>query len=374
MSTILFTISSGISARAFLPGTVSRLTDAGHCVRVLCGAPDPTAALIGAEVTVSPGYLRAPSPRNDLRGLLHTWRMLHGVDVVHYSTPKAALLTSIASFVRRTPRRIYLVRGLRYESLTGLGRIAQIACEALNCAAATHVVAVSEGVRAELDRARWCRRKPVVLGRGGSTGVDTDHYRPATDRDLARQALQGRLGLDRDARIVLFVGRICRDKGIVELLKAWKSVNVPNAHLVLVGDNDDDFDLESSARTHHITWETEMLPYYQGAELLVLPTYREGLPNVVLEASACGLPVVATTATGLTDVVIDGTTGILVPVQSVSELSDAITDVLVDEERAHQLGKAGMEFVSEFFERSRVVEMHSDFISGATGRVPSGTH
>jgi glycosyltransferase involved in cell wall biosynthesis len=186
--------------------------------------------------------------------------------------------------------------------------------------------------------------------------------------------LQGRLGLDRDARIVLFVGRICRDKGIVELLKAWKSVNVPNAHLVLVGDNDDDFDLESSARTHHITWETEMLPYYQGAELLVLPTYREGLPNVVLEASACGLPVVATTATGLTDVVIDGTTGILVPVQSVSELSDAITDVLVDEERAHQLGKAGMEFVSEFFERSRVVEMHSDFISGATGRVPSGTH
>ena len=251
------------------------------------------------------------------------------------------------------PIRIYHLRGLPLATAVGKTRILLRATETLSCALADEVVCVGSSLREEVVGEGLCPAEKIsVLANGSSNGVDAEERfsparRPASEREDVRRIH----GISADSSVVLFVGRLVRDKGIVELADAWAKIrrNHPDAHLLLAGPVEarDSVpqatldQLHDDPRVHRLGFVEETAALYNAADLVVLPTHREGFPNVPLEAAAMERPVVATRVTGCVDAVSDGETGTLVPAGSSTALADAISRYLRQPELAVQHGKAG---------------------------------
>jgi glycosyltransferase involved in cell wall biosynthesis len=193
----------------------------------------------------------------------------------------------------------------------------------------------------------------IILGSGN--GVDTHRFTPATqdDRRRAREAL----GLSEDAFVIGFVGRLSKDKGIDDLVHAITIMNREETWLLLVGSYEvaDAIDHKTSnviaTDDHivHVPWTDNTKAIYTAIDVLAFPSYREGLPNVPLEAQACGVPIVGYAATGTIDAVVNGQTGILVPIGDRQALSSALDALLHDPELRKRLGTNARTHVVENF-------------------------
>jgi len=285
---------------------------------------------------------RRISPAADLVALWRLVRLLRRLrpDVVHAHTPKGGLLGTIAAWLARVPARIYHVRGLPYVTATGWRRALLMTTERVSCGLAHRVLAVSRSMRALAIRDLGCPPGKIeVLCGGSGNGVDaTARFRPQPPGVAA--AARASLGIPGDAPVVGFVGRLVRDKGIRELREAWGLLRAahPAAHLLLAGpaEPEDPVPLEVLAalrddpRVHLLGKVADPVPWYAVMDVLALPTYREGFPNVALEAAAMALPVVATAVPGCTDAVVDGETGLLVPPADGVALGRALERYLAD--------------------------------------------
>ena len=170
-------------------------------------------------------------------------------------------------------------------------------------------------------------------------GVDVSVYKPG--RPAARTELRRALDLPADGTIVLFAGRFARHKGIGDLLKAWSSIDLPDAWLVLVGSNetlDPEGPIEGLPGVIVRGWTEDLLSYYRAVDAFVLPSHIEGMSNVVLEAMACGLPVIATRVGAASELISDGNNGLLINVHSSHDLARALKRLLGDEALRGQLG------------------------------------
>lgn len=372
----MFVVSSGITASAFLGPLLKELNGRGWRSTVVSGPPPAELGDL-AEVIELGELRREASIGGDLRAALALYRTVKRTrpDVLHYSTPKAALLGAIVSWVARVPVRIYLVRGLRYESEHGIKRFVLEMVERVACALATDVVAVSPSVQRAMVRDRIARHGRLhQLGAGGSRGVDSARFAPPTDRSVARHGAAELTGTSLNGLVVLFVGRLHVHKGIDELLEAWSVVHaaVPDAELIVAGSNETGTPaLEWPAGVHYLGPVADPLPLMLAADLLVLPTHREGLPNVLLEAAACELPVLSTRATGVADVVVDGETGILVEVGDATALAAEMKTLLQDETLRRRLGRAGRHRVQTLFESGVVARLHAEHLEDCRDRQPS---
>ena len=202
----------------------------------------------------------------------------------------------------RVPKRVYVVRGLRFESEVGLRRRVLLLAERLTIACATDVVAVSPSVREQMAAVGLLRAKDaVVIGHGSSNGVDAAGIQERVAR-LDRVTERQRWGLRPDAFVVAYIGRLRRDKGVPELAEAMRSDGLSHAYLLTVGSRegaDVEADLATlGERWTPVDWLDDVVPALLACDVVCLPTHREGFPNVVLEAAAAGRPVVTTTATG----------------------------------------------------------------------------
>lgn len=290
---------------------------------------------------------RRITPIRDLLALARLVRALRAIrpQIVHAHTPKGGLLGMLASVIARVPVRIYHMRGLPLTTAKGPRRVVLALTERTACAFASRVVCVSHSLRTEAIAERLAAPgKIVTLHRGSGNGVDAatafNPDLPDGDRRCRRKAFRTRVQLPEDAGVVVFLGRLVRDKGLVELAEAWESLGErhPNAHLVAVGPFEPQDPLPTSTieilrghpRIHLLDRTEDVRSAYSAADFVVLPTYREGLPNVLLEAAAMRLPVVATRVAGCIDAVVDGTTGTLVPVRDAAALGAAIERYLLD--------------------------------------------
>lgn len=309
-------------------------------------------------VTHSVSMSRGISPFRDIVSLIRLIVIIRGLrpDIVHSHTPKAGLLGMIASFVCRVPVRIYHLHGFRGETATGVKRAILILCDRLACHLATRVLCVSPSLQELIVRQGICRpEKMVVLGLGSANGVDAAWQFNPDRVQSSRSQVRMQLGIAESARVIGFVGRLVRDKGLVELSEAWTRLRdeFADLHLLLVGETEE-LDpvpshvlelLRRDTRVHFVGKVHDVSVYYAAMDLVVLPTYREGFPNVLLEASAMKLPVVSTRVTGVVDAVCDGVTGTLVQPRDAVALAEAIRRYLVNPELAHAHGLAGRERV-----------------------------
>ena len=367
MPRIVFGVTIPMTAQAFLLDQMVDLHDAGWDVHLVTSPVDGFEGLLtipGITVHALP-MKRPPAPLLDLQSLGKWMRLLRRIepDVLVASTPKAGLLGMLAAWVTRVPARIYHIRGLRAEGLHGLTKRLSLVSETIAIRCSTSVLCDSDSLMSRLlEVGALKRHRGTVLGGGSCCGVDTGHFRPPSrvERDAARAALR----LPGHAVVIGFVGRIVSDKGITELLAATtalRSAN-PSVTLVLVGPHEEP-DLQLPPPSDGIIavgTAHDVRGYYWAFDIFCLPSHREGFPISLLEAQACGLPVVTTAATGCVDAIVDNKTGVICPVGDKQALSSALDSFIKDASKRLIFGRAAQSWVAENFDaclvRARVIE------------------
>ena len=312
---------------------------------------------------------REITPAQDLRAFFEIWRLLRRVKpvVCNGGTPKAGLLVGLAAWLTRVPCRIYTLRGLRLETAKGFKKMILTITEKMACFSAHRVVCVSASLRERaIELGLVTRSKTILLGEGSSNGVDPCRFERTPQKIALAANLRQDLGIRPNQPVIGFAGRLTRDKGLPELVAAFRSVRkeLPEAVLLLVGDYEEGDPvprdvrnaIESEPEIHRVGFTSQIELYYLVMDVFVQPTHREGFPNTVLEAQAAGLPVVTTVATGAVDAIDDEVTGLLIPVGDADKLAAAVLLLLSDPIKTQVMGRLGRDRVLREFRNERVWE------------------
>jgi len=304
---------------------------------------------------------------SDLRALFQLCRFLNQKKpiICNSGTPKAGLLVGLAAWLTRVPCRVYTLRGLRLETATGIKRAILTITEKVACFSAHRVVCVSASLREQaIALGLVARSKAVLLGAGSSNGVDPGRFEFTEEKAALAMGLRKSLGISPSQLVIGFAGRFTRDKGLHELVAAFRLIRerFPEAVLLLVGDYEAGDPVAENVRSaieaeqgiYRVGFTPDIDLYYRVMNVFVLPTHREGFPNTVLEAQASGLPVVTTSATGAVDAIEDGVTGQVVPVGDVDRLSKSVLSLLSDPSKMRLMGRLGRDRVVREF-RSEIV-------------------
>lgn len=307
---------------------------------------------------------REISIKNDLKSLFSLFKLFKKEQphIVHANTPKGALLGLLAAKLSGVKHRIYNVNGLRFETASGKFRKLLIIMEKLACACATKVIPQSNGV-AEVLRKEKITKKPLkVILNGSGNGVDIDFFNPE-DKSVKLKAKE--IKGDFSGISFVFIGRLVGDKGVNELIEAFDELNklYSNIRLYLVGGKEQNLDplakktiemINENPNILAVGSQNDVRPYLSASNIFVLPSYREGFPNVVLEAQAMGLPVIVTEVNGATDVIKDGVNGFVIPKKNSHLLYNAMKRMLDDNNLRKEMASKSRKIVSEKFNRPDV--------------------
>ena len=312
------------------------------------------------EKTVEVYMERHISPIKDLKSL---WKMITVMYrekpyIVHSMTPKAGLLTMIAGWLTGVPIRGHTFTGLVWPTETGLKRKILMATDWLTCACATHVIPEGQGVLDDLKYHSVCTKPMKVLGYGNVMGVDMVRFNPARFVDVKK---------DSDVFRFVFVGRIVGDKGVNELVEAFDRLNkeYPATKLTLVGMYEANLDPVKSETLKLIEenpcvdacgprYGDDLLVEYMKSDCFVMPSYREGFPNTVMEAGAMGLPSIVTDINGSREIIIDGENGIIVQSKDANALYEAMRQMLINTFTREKMRANARPLIASRFEKSFV--------------------
>jgi glycosyltransferase involved in cell wall biosynthesis len=349
----------------FFTGQVGYMKAQGFEVQAL-SSPGELLAKFAQQERLTVHAVEMPrriTPIQDLHALFRLWQTLRQVhpQIVDAHTPKGGLLGMVGAWLARVPVRIYHIHGLPLMTAQGYKRLLLWWSEKVACLLADRVLCVSHSVREVVVSEGLCPAAKVkVLLKGSINGVDAiNQFNPDRIDETARQEIRRQYGIPAEATVVGFVGRIVRDKGIAELVTAWKTLSeeFPELHLLVVGEFElqdpvsaaVEYSLRNDSRIHLTGLAWNMPQLYAAMNVLALPTYREGFPVVPLEAAAMQLPIVATRIPGCIDAVQDGVTGILVPPRDPEALAEVIRTYLKNSELRNQHGQAARDRVLQDF-------------------------
>ncbi len=313
---------------------------------------------------------RRISPLNDLRSL---WRMIsvfrrERPDMVHSMTPKAGLICMMAAWLCRVPVRVHTFTGLVFPTSTGLKRRILIATDRLTCACATHIIPEGEGIKADLINHGITKKPLRILGNGNVKGIDLNRFDPEDAEVVETAKSLCRPGVF----TFIFIGRIVRDKGINELVEAFKRLNKrhPGTRLIIVGEQEQLIDpvkpgtlaeMESNPAIDAVGRQNDVRPWLAASDALVFPSYREGFPNVVIEAGAMGLPSIVTDINGSREIIIDGKNGAIVPSKDAEALYQAMKRMATDTGWRETLASNARTMIASRYEQSYVRQCLKDF-------------
>lgn len=344
-------------------------------VHLCCSKDAHYSDLLTMGVPVSfVGMHRGISPFRDLLSVISMIFVVARVkpDILHSYTPKAGLVAMLAGWLCRVPRRIHTFTGLIFPTSQGLRRRILVYSDMLVSLLSTVVVPESKGVRRDLAEIRVSRKLSPVIGNGNIVGVDTAYFDRnalgvASASGIVREVLSVK-----DGFVFCFVGRINKDKGVSELVQAF-SYMPEKCELFIVGSLDYSSppdscvldEIDSNQRIHCVGFQSDIRPYLWSSHILVLPSYREGFPNVVLQAMSMELPVISTDVSGANEVVLPGVTGWIVPPRD----KDALLKVMLDAAATDladlsEMGRRGRMLVSDRFERCWYQEQLLNFYRG----------
>jgi glycosyltransferase involved in cell wall biosynthesis len=367
---VLHVLTSDISTR-LVRGQLRYLRNKGYDVYLACSPGKELERFAKSEGihAVPVDIQREISLFRDLTSLVRLYRVTRRIRpaICNYSTPKAGLIGSVAALLARVPFRVYTLRGLRWETASGLKRRILMLADAVASRSSHRIVCVSQNLRSAVIASRIARpQQTIVLADGSSNGVDHKRLAPTKERLARAKELRAQYGITSEAPVIGFVGRFTKDKGIEELYEAHTALKqeFPAIRMVLVGDFEDGNPISGRVKAAIKNDRSIVLPgfladpseWYHVFDVLAFPSHREGFPNVVLEAHAAAKPVVGARATGTSDAILDGVTGLLVPVNDSVSLSKALASLLHSPAAGVKMGAAAQHRVVEKFGSERIWE------------------
>lgn len=315
--------------------------------------------------TVAIEMSRQITPLQDLKSLWKIWNFLRKEkpQIVHSITPKAGLLSMLAAKMAGVPIRIHTFTGLIFPSKKGMMQKLLIQMDRLLCWAATHVYPEGEGVKKDLIKYRITSKPLKVIANGNVNGINTEYFSPESISDQEKQELKKTLNIQPDDFVFIFVGRLVCDKGINELITAFSELRLPDTKLLLVGGEEKDLDplqtktiqeIERNKNIIAVGFQKDVRPYFAISDCLAFPSYREGFPNVVMQAGAMGLPSIVSDINGCNEIIAEGENGCIIPSKSVEELKLAMKKMREDKSLYHSLQQNSRRMIVERYQQEAV--------------------
>ena len=277
--------------------------------------------------------------------------------MVHSMTPKAGLISMLAGWITRVPIRMHTFTGLVFPTATGWKQKLLLWTDRLTCACATHVNPEGEGVKRDL-MAYGITKKPLrIIGNGSICGVDMAYF-DRTEAVMKQAAAYRKEG----CFTFCFVGRIVRDKGINELVSAFVRLHklYPQVRLLLVGPFEKELDpvlpetdktIQEHPAIRFMGFQPDVRPFLVASDTLVLPSYREGFPNVVLQAGAMGLPSIVTDINGSNEIIIQNENGVIIPSKDEGLLYRAMENFLLHPEEVERMAEKARPLIASRYDR-----------------------
>ncbi len=335
-----------ISLKTLLKGQLKFMSENGFEVIGISSDEEAMSEIAKAENvrTLTVEMTRKITPIKDLKAL---WQLLkifkkEKPDIVHTHTPKAGLLGMMAARIAGVPHRLHTVAGLPLVEAQGLKRKILNLTEKITYACAHQVYPNSYGLQNIILQNKFCSpQKLQVIGNGSSNGINTQFFCKENISTQDIENLKKNLNIPSSAFVFVFVGRIVTDKGINELVAAFNQLPNHNqkVKLVLVGPLESDLDplfpetealLKSNENIISVGFQKDVRPYFALADVLVFPSYREGFPNVVMQAGAMGLPCIVSDINGCNEIIQEGKNGSIVPVKNIDKLQAAMLKMIAD--------------------------------------------
>ncbi len=328
--------------------------------------------------TIGVSIEREIAVSKDFRSLIHLYKVIKAEkpDILHANTPKASLLSMLAGMCAHTKVRIYTVTGLRFEGANGLGKLILIWMERITCFAATHVIAEGQGVQRTLLKYKITRKPISIIGNGNINGLDATYWQRSNKLSLQVNDIKELYGFQNTFNFI-FAGRVVKDKGINELVAAFEIVHqqYPDTRLLLMGELEEHLDpleeetlyaLRNKEAILYLGFQKDIRPYLMASQAFVLPSYREGFPNVLLQSQAMGLPCICTTVNGADEVIIPNVNGTLIPFKNINALAEAMVRYCSNEGLVEQQSANARKSVIYKFNQLEFYSKLKDYYLNAT--------
>jgi glycosyltransferase involved in cell wall biosynthesis len=362
---VCWVVASPLTIKFFLLGHIETLAKACD-LTVITHTEDPHFLdYLGVPLRVIPLTIeRNVSLWRDFKALIQLiWIFRREkFDLVHSLSPKSGLLAMVAARVARIPLRLHTFQGEVWVTRKGLWRTILKNLDVWMTRCATHLLVVSRSEEQFLIAQHVVAPGQLtMLGNGSICGVDLSRFKP--DADI-RNDMRNKLGISVSDKVILYVGRLNRDKGLLDLADAYADLGKRHhaLHLLVVGPDEEDLRNQIRARAnaadsmlHFADYTASPERYMAAADMLCLPSYREGFGLVLIEAAATGLPTVGSRIYGISDAVADNETGLLFESGNVAELTRKIELLVTDTTLAKSLGDAGLTRARRDFDRELVL-------------------
>ncbi|MEJ8801533.1 glycosyltransferase family 4 protein [Pontibacter sp. H249] len=359
-----------ISLRKLLKGQLKFMIEHGYKV---CAVSTPGKMLNdvyvheGASIKGIP-MTRKITPFKDLVSLLSlvNYMLNEKPQIVHTHTPKAGLLGMLAAWLVGIPNRLHTVAGLPLLESKGAKRKLLEVTEWLTYACSTKVYPNSQVLKNIIHESNLCGLdKLKVIGNGSSNGIDTNFFAPNLFDEVFQASFRAKLGIEKSDKVLCFIGRVVTDKGVKELVNSFSRVMSRhiNAKLLLVGPFEEELDpldeqtkktILSHPNIKFLDYQDDVRPYLAISDLFVFPSYREGFPNVVMQAGAMGVPTIVSNINGCNEIVEQGENGLIVPVKDSKALSEAITYLLDNENVLNEMSSKCRKMIVDRYDQQYV--------------------
>lgn len=280
---------------------------------------------------------------------------------VHSITPKAGLLSMVAAWIVGVPVRIHTFTGLVFPTSSGFKRKVLVLMDKITCACATYINPEGYGVKKDLERFNITKKPLHIIANGNVRGVDMKWY------DRTEDVLKNAIEIREDKLITFcFIGRIVKDKGINELIGSFSLLNkeYKNTRLILIGKLEENLDpispemyqeMLSNQSIHYMGSQKDVRPWLAASDIFVFPSYREGMPNSLLEAGAMGLPSIVTDINGCNEIIINGVNGEIIPPKNSDALYQKMKEWLCNTEKVSYMAKNARRIVEERYNQDMVL-------------------
>lgn len=320
--------------------------------------------------TISVEMKRKISILQDLKSFYHLYKVFKREKpvIVHSITPKAGLLSMLAAKLARIPIRIHTFTGLIFPTKTGGMQKLLIYMDKLLCWAATNIYPEGNGVKNDLSKFNITSKPLKVLANGNVNGIDVDFFSPRKISNENKVKLRNALNINENDFVFIFVGRLVGDKGINELITAFKKLlastnNNIESKLLLVGSLEIEFDpllpevLKEIQNNHNIIsvgFQKDVRPYFAISNALVFPSYREGFPNVVIQAGAMGLPSIVSDINGCNEIIRQDENGMIIPSKNTESIFNSMLRLTSDKDYYKKLSQKSRLLITTRYEQSVV--------------------